>query len=139
MNLFRISDCIIVPTFCHLVDYLCLLLENSLYKQLGTNPLFALEFCVVQQDKYYPHQDYEQGFFPKRQSLYLIDRSIRDKKVSTYLRWLKLGTLQKKCDKKTSLIYTPSHLTMLRKKNENSEFVQGVNFEIIDALENNIE
>ena len=30
----------------------------------------------------------------------------------------------------------PNHFTMKCRKNENLEFVQGVNFELLDALEN---
>ena len=34
-NLFQISDCVSIPTFCHFVDHLWLLLENSPFKNLG--------------------------------------------------------------------------------------------------------
>ena len=33
-NLFQIADCFSVPTFCHFVDQLWLLLENSPFKNL---------------------------------------------------------------------------------------------------------
>ena len=33
-NLFQIPDCVPVPTFCHFVDRLWLLLENSPFKNL---------------------------------------------------------------------------------------------------------
>ena len=62
-NLFPIADCVFVTTFCHFVDHLCLLLENSPFKKLETNQLFGLEICAVRQETFYPHQDYEQVFF----------------------------------------------------------------------------
>ena len=33
-NLFQIADCVSVPTFCHFVDHLWILLENSSFKNL---------------------------------------------------------------------------------------------------------
>ena len=33
-NLFQIADCVSVPTFCHFVDHLWLLLKNSSFKNL---------------------------------------------------------------------------------------------------------
>ena len=37
--------------------------EEFIIQTLVTNPLFRLEFCVVQQDRFYPNKDYEQVNF----------------------------------------------------------------------------
>ena len=56
-NLSQISNCVSVPTFCLLADYLWLLLENSFFKKLVTNQLFQWDICVVQLAAFYHHQD----------------------------------------------------------------------------------
>ena len=38
-------------------------LGEVVFQKLVTNPLFGWEFCVVQQDTFYPHQDSEQVNF----------------------------------------------------------------------------
>ena len=47
-------------------------------KKLLMNQLFGLDFCVVQHDIFYPHQDYEQVSFYEILSLYFIGWSIRN-------------------------------------------------------------
>ena len=54
-----------------------------------TNQLFGLEFCVVRQDTFYPHQDYEQINFYKKSSLYFIGWSFRNWKNAAYLQLVK--------------------------------------------------
>ena len=51
-----------------------------------TNQLFGLEFFVVRQDIFYPHQDYEQVNFYKKSSLYFIDWFFRNWKIAADLQ-----------------------------------------------------
>ena len=102
-----------------------------------TNPLFGSEFCVVQKDTFYLHQDYEQVNFYKKLRLYIFGPS-ETAKSQLFYNWLKNGTFQPKFDK-IYFFYQHSQTPydVLQKENENLEFVQGVNFEIIDSLKNN--
>ena len=50
------------------------------------NQLFGLEFCVVRQDTFYPHQDYEQVNFCKKTSLYFIGWTFRNWKIAADLK-----------------------------------------------------
>ena len=99
-----------------------------------------MEFCVVRQNSFYYHQEYEQVDFYKNSCLYIIGRSLRDLKVNIYLQlnWLKIGIFQPKFDK-VCLFYQHSQqlYDVMQKKIERLEFVQGVNFEFIDSLKNN--
>ena len=51
-NLFQVADCVSVPTFCHFVDGLWLLLENSPFKNLWRINCFGLELCAVRPDTF---------------------------------------------------------------------------------------
>ena len=53
---------------------------------LQTNQLFEWEFCVVQQDTFYSHQNYEQVSFCKKPRLYIFGRSDGDGIITTYLQ-----------------------------------------------------
>ena len=55
-----------------------------IFQKLVTNPLFGWDFCVVQRDTFYPHQDYEQVHFYKNSYLYIIGRALQYGKVTTY-------------------------------------------------------
>ena len=88
-NLFQIANSVSVPTFCHFVDNLWLLLQKIHFSKILTNQLFELEFCAVRQDTHYPHQDYEQFIFYKNSSLYFIGWSIRNWKIAADLHLAK--------------------------------------------------
>ena len=88
-NLFQIFNCVSVPTFCHFVYHLWLLLENSLFQKLVTNQQFGLESCVVRQDTFYPHQDFEQVNFYKKSSLYFFGWTFRNWKIAASLQLAK--------------------------------------------------
>ena len=59
-------------------------------------------------------------------------------KMQLIYNWLKIGTFQPKFDK---IYFFDQHsqplYDVMQKKIENLEFVQGVNFEFTDSLENN--
>ena len=102
------------------------------------NQLFGLEFCLVRQDTFYPHQGYEQVSVYKKSSLFsLVGPSETGKSQLIYI-WLKIGTFQPKFDK-IYFFYQHSQLLydVMQKEIEDLEFVQGVNFESIDSLKNN--
>ena len=103
-----------------------------------TNQLFGLEFCVVRQDTFYSHQDYEEVNFNKKLSLYFIGWSIRNWKIEAYLQLVKIGTFQQKFDK-LYFFYQHSQplYDVMQKEIESLEFVRGVNFEFIDSIKNN--
>ena len=107
-------------------------------QKLVTNQLFGLEFCVVRQDTFYTHQDYEQVNFYRESSLYLIGWSLRNWKIAAYLQLVKIGTFQPKFDK-IYFFYQHSQplYDVMQKEIENLEFVRGVSFEFIDSLKNN--
>ena len=77
----------------------------------------------MQQDTFYPHQDYEQ----QKSSLYIIGSPLRDAKVKTYLQLAQNRNLSTKNWKIFCLLSTLSDtLWCYAKEFENLEFVQGV-------------
>ena len=59
-------------------------------------------------------------------------------KLQLFHNWLKIGTFQPKFDKIYFFCQHSKPLyDVMQKENENLEFVQGVNFEVIDSLKNN--
>ena len=58
-----------------------------------TNQLFGYEFCAVRQDRFCPHQDYEQVNFYKKSSFYFIGWSIRNWKVAAFLQLAKTWSI----------------------------------------------
>ena len=107
-------------------------------QKLVTNQLFGLEFCVVRQDTFYPHQDYEQVNFYRKSSLYFIGWSFRNWKIAADLQLAKNWNISTKFDK-IYFFYQHSQplYNVMQKEIENLEFLQGVNFEFFDSLKNN--
>ena len=54
------------------------------FQKLVTNQLLGLDLCAVQQDTFYPRQDYEQVNFYKKLSLYFVGWSVRNCKIATF-------------------------------------------------------
>ena len=75
---------VFLSQFLSFFDHLWLLLENLRFEKRVTNQLFVLEFCA-----FYLHQDYEQGNFFKKSSLYYIGWSLRNWKKVAYLQLAK--------------------------------------------------
>ena len=103
-----------------------------------TNPLFGFDFCVVRQDKSYPHQDYEQVNFYKNSSLSFIGWTFRNWKIAGDLQLVKDCNNSTKV-RKNLFFYQHSQplYNVMQKEIENLEFVQEVNFEFIESLKNN--
>ena len=103
-----------------------------------TNQLFGLEFCVVRQDTFHPHQDYEQVIFSKNRVFISLVGPSETGKLQPIYNWLKTGTFQPKLDK-IYFFYQHSQplYDVMQKEIENLEFVRGVSFEIIASLKNN--
>ena len=136
-NLFQISECLCVRTFCNFVDHNWLLWRFIFQKRL-TNQLFGRQFFVVQQDTFYPRQDKEQVKFYKNSQLCFIVCSVRDEKVTHSLKLAQNWTFQPKLDK----IYFFCQLSrrlydIMQRKLESLECVQGLDIEFIDSLKNN--
>ena len=108
-------------------------------QKLVTTQLFALKFCVVRQDTFYPRQEYEQKIISKKNRVFisLVGPSETWQSQLVY-NWLKTGIFQTKFDKFHFFYqHSQSLYILMQKENNNFEFVQGVNFEFIDSLQNN--
>ena len=92
----------------------------------------------MRQDKFYPHQDYEQVNLYKRSSLYFLGWSFRRWKVAVYSHLAKNWNISTKFDK-ICLFYQHFQLLydVMQEEIENLVFVRGVNFEFNDSLKNN--
>ena len=108
---------------------------ETIFQKLVTNPLFAWEFFVVQQDTFHSHRDYEQVNFYKKSRLFIIGRSLQNGKVTTYLQLAQNCNLLMK-NWKIHFFYQHSE-TICDVMQKEIEFVQGVNFEFIDSVKNN--
>ena len=80
-SLFMFSSNLLWFCWLSLADF-----GEIIFQKFVTNPLFGWEFCAVQQDTFYTHKNCEQINFYKKSSLYIIGRSLRDGKVTTYLQ-----------------------------------------------------
>ena len=103
-----------------------------------TNPLFGREFCVVQRDTFYLHQNYQQVNSYKNSRSYIIGRSPRDEKVATYFQLAQKWNLPTKIWQNLLFYqhFEPLY-DVMQNEIEKLEFVQGVNFEFLDSLKNN--
>ena len=137
-NLFQIADCVSVPTFCHFVDHLRLLLENSPFKNLWRINCLSWNFVQCGRIHFSLPKAMNKLISTKnRVFISLVGPSETGKSQLIY-NWLKIGTLQPKFDK-IYFFYQHSQplYDVIQKEIENLEFVRGVNFEFIDSLKNN--
>ena len=74
------------PNFFEILLIIFLAFGEIIFQKFVTNPLLGWEFCVVQQDTFCPHHDYKQVKFYKKLRLFIIGRSPRDWKITTYLQ-----------------------------------------------------
>ena len=142
-NLFLISDCVSVSTFCLFVDNLWLLLENSPFRNLwrinclGWNFVQCSRIHFIDPAASIPHQDYEHSSFYKKSSLFLNGWCFRNWKIAAYLQMAKSWNFLTRIWQNL-LFYQQSQplYDVMQKEIENLEFVSGVKFEIIDSLKN---
>ena len=88
-----------------------------LFQKLVTNQLFGLEICVVRQDTFYHHQDYEQNIFYKKSSLYFNDWSFRNWKSEVDLKLARNSNISTKVwQNLLFFINIPNLFTMLCKR-----------------------
>ena len=106
------------------------------FQKLLKNSLFGLEFCVVQQDAFYPHGGYERVNFHKNWRLYIFGRPLRDGKSQLIYNCLRIGTFQPKLDKVFFNQQSQTLYDVMQNEIENLEFVLGVNFEFMYSLKN---
>ena len=137
-NLFQIADCVSVPTFCYFVDHLWMLLENSPLKNLRRINQLGWIFVQCGRIHFTLTKAMNKLIFTKnRVFISLVDPSKTGKSQPNYI-WLKIGTFQPKFDKIYIFCQHSQPLyDVMQKEIENLEFVQGVNFEVIDSLKNN--
>ena len=97
-----------------------------------------LEFCAVRQDTFHSHQDNEQVNFYKKSSLYFIGQLLRNCKIAAHFQLAKNWNISFKAWQKLFFHQhvQPLHV-VLQKEIEKLEFVQWINFELIDSLKNN--
>ena len=127
-----------VPIFFWFCWLSLVVFGKLIFQKCVTNSRFGLEISVVQQDTFYPRQDYEQfNFYKNRVFVSLVGPS-EPGKSSPFHNWLKIGTFQPNFDK-IYFFYQHSQplYDVMRKEIENLEFVLGVNFDFIDSLKNN--
>ena len=134
-NLFQITDCVSVPTFCEFVDHLRWLLENSSFKNLWR--INCLGWKFVQCGRiHFTLTKFLNKLISRKSRVFisLVGPSETGKSQLIY-NWLKLGIFQPKFDK---IYFFHQHsqplYNVMQKEIENLEFVQGVNFEFIDSL-----
>ena len=123
------------PNFCHFVDYLWLLLENSSFTNLWQFNCSRWETFVIELDKLYTDQIYEIVFFEQTcVFLYLVIPSWTKNEKSQL--WLKIGTFRTKFGYFFRQHSQPLH-DVLQEDIENLEFSLRGKFEFVDSLKNN--
>ena len=137
-NLFQITDCVSVPTFCQFNDHLWLLLENSPFENLCRINCLGQKFLQCGRIHFTLTKIMNKLISTKnRIFISLVGPSETGKSQPIY-NWPKTGTFQTKFDK---IYFFYQHFQplydVMQKEIENLEFVQGVNFDFIDSLENN--
>ena len=137
-NLFQSADCVSVPTFCHFIHHIWLLLENSPFKNLRQINSLGWNFVQCGRIHFTLTKIMNKLISTKnRVFISLVGPSETGKSQLIY-NWLKIGTFQPKFDR-IYFFYQHSQplYDVMQKEIENLEFVQGVSFEFIDSLKNN--
>ena len=137
-NLFQITDCVSVPTFYHFFDHLWLLLENSPFKNLWRINCLGCNFVQCGRIHFTLTKIINKLISTKIESLFhwlalpkLENRS-----------WFKIGYKLEQFNQSLAKFaffnqHSQSLHNAMQKEIKNPEFVQGVNFEFIDSLNNN--
>ena len=136
-NLFQIANCVSVPTFCHFVNHLWMLLENSPIQNLWRINCWGWNFVQCGRIHFTLTKAMNKLISTKnRVFLSFVGPSETGKSQLIY-NSLKIGTFQPKFDK-IYFFYQHSQPfnDVMQKEIENLEFVRGVNFEFIDSLKN---
>ena len=95
--------------------------EEFTFQKLVTNQQFELEICPVQQDTFYPLQDYEQINFYKKSSLYFIGWTFRNWKISAHLQLAENWNISTKVWQNLLFLTTfPTSLQCYAKRNKKS-------------------
>ena len=137
-NLFQIADCVSVPSFCHFVDHLWLLLENWSFKNLWRINCMGWNFVQCGKIHFTLTKIMNKLISTKNWVFNPLVGLSQTGKSQLIYNWLKNGTFQPKFYK---IYFFNQHsqplYNVMQKEIENLEFVQRVNFEIIDSLKNN--
>ena len=133
INLFQIADCVSIPTSCFFVDHFWMLLENSPLRNLWRISCLGWNFVQCGRIYFTLTKNNNKLISTKnRVFISLVGPSATGKTQFIYNR-SNIGTFQPKFDK-IYFFYQHSQplYDVISKEIENLEFVQGVNFEIID-------
>ena len=137
-NLFQIADCVSVLTFCHFVDHLWMLLENSPFKNLWRIDCLGWKLVKCGWIHFTLTKIMKEVISRKNRVLISIVGPSETGKSQLFDNWLKIGTFKSKFDK---IYFFHQHCqplyNVMQKEIENLEFLQGENFEFIDSLKNN--
>ena len=107
-----------------------------IYQKLLSHQLFGRDFCAVQLETLYVHQDDKKVNFVQKNCVFISLVGLSKTGSSQFFNnWFSIGTIQPKIEK---LYFFSQYLQPLynvkQKETENLEFVPAVNFEIIDSL-----
>ena len=98
-NLLQIADCVSVSTFCHFVDYLRLLLENSPFKNLRRINCLGRKFVRCGKIHFTLTKILNKLISPKNRVFLSLVGPSENRKSQLIYNWLKIGTFQPKFDK----------------------------------------
>ena len=136
--MFQIANCVSVPTLCHFVNHLWLLLENSPLKNLWRINCSGWNFVQCGKIHFTFAKIMNKLISTKNRVFSLLVGPSETGKSQLIYNWLKIGTFQPKFDK-IYFFYQHSQALydVMQKEIESLEFVRGVNSEFIDSLKNN--
>ena len=85
--------------FILLIIFGCFWRFHLIFLKLLKSPMSRWEFCVVQHDTFYRHQDYEQANFYKNCVSISLVRPSETGKSNFFYTWLQNGTFQSEFDR----------------------------------------
>ena len=138
-KLFQSTDLSVPPIFFSFCWLSLVAFGEFIFQKRVTNQLSGWEFCVLQQDTFYLRQDEEQNIFVKKSHSCINGCYVLDGNIVFFTKCSKLELLNQILTKKILFQsnFQPLYNVMHREI-ENLEFVQCVNFEIIDSSKNNV-
>ena len=137
-NLFQIANFVSVPAFCHFVDHLWFLLENSSFENMWRIKYLGWNFVQCGRIHFVLAKIMNKLISTKNRVFFSLVGPPETGKSQLIYNWLKIGTFQTNSDKIYFFCQRSQPLyNVMQKEIENLEFVRGVNFEFIDSLKNN--
>ena len=116
-NLFRITDCVSLPTFCYFVDHLWLLLEKSPFENLLRNNCLGWKFVECGRILFTLTKIMKKLLSIRNLAFISLAGSAETGKSKLIYNWLKIGTFQPKFDQFFVLSTFPTSLRCYAKGN----------------------